>query len=152
MQEQNKEDLARAFKSLQPELAEIDVDYIALVVGLIKERAAFVSDFWTLSHFFFVTPNSYEEKDSKKAFKDGTKELMKELASVVDSVEDFSVETLQTHIKGWITNKEIGFGRVMMPLRLALVGTLKGPEVFDIMSMIGKTETIKRIENVIQNL
>lgn len=152
MQEQNKEDLARAFKSLQPELAEIDVDYIALVVELIKERAAFVSDFWTLSHFFFVTPNSYEEKDSKKAFKDGTKELMKELASVVDSVEDFSVETLQTDIKGWITNKEIGFGRVMMPLRLALVGTLKGPEVFDIMSMIGKTETIKRIENVIQNL
>ena len=34
----------------------------------------------------------------------------------------------------------------MMPLRLALVGALQGPDVFDIMYMIGKEEAVKRIE------
>ena len=131
---------------------DIDVNYIALVIGLIKERATFVSDFWELSHYFFVTPKTYDEKASKKAFKEDTPELMKALISVVESVSDFTVENLQTDIKDWITNNEIGFGKVMMPLRLSLVGALQGPDVFDIMFMTGKTETITRIKKVIHNL
>jgi glutamyl-tRNA synthetase len=102
-----------------------------------------------LSHFFFTAPTSYDEKASKKAFKEDTKDVLTEVASIVNKIEDFSVENLQTEIKGWITRNEISFGKVMMPLRLALVGALQGPDVFDIMFMIGKDETIKRIESVI---
>ncbi len=69
--------------------------------------------------------------------------------SVKVSVEDFTAENLQRTVKGWITSNEIGFGKVMMPLRLALVGTLQGPDVFDIVYMIGKTETLKRIDDLI---
>ncbi|AUP79437.1 glutamate--tRNA ligase [Flavivirga eckloniae] len=153
MQEQNNDDLAELFKPIVDEkVNEIDINYIALVIGLIKERATFVSDLWGLSHFFFQAPNSYDEKASKKAFKEGTKELMQELVSIINGIEDFSVENLQTKIKGWITDNEIGFGKVMMPLRLALVGALQGPDVFDIMFMIGEKESIKRIETAIASL
>ena len=152
MQEQSNDDLADVFKSRHQELATIDVNYISLAVGLIKERATFISDFWSLSNFFFITPEAYDEKASKKAFKEGTKNLMTSLVSIVDPITDFEVETLQNDIKGWITSNEIGFGKVMMPLRLALVGSLQGPDVFDIMFMIGKAETIKRIQKVIDTL
>ncbi len=152
MQQQPNIELAEEFKFRQPELELVDINYVSLVVGLIKERATFVHEFWELSHFFFVAPTSYDEKASKKAFKDGTKELMVELVSIINAIEDFSVETLQTQIKSWIASNEIGFGKVMMPLRLALVGALKGPDVFDIMFMIGKEETIKRVENVIASI
>ena len=152
MQEQYNDVLAEAFKAQRSELSEIDLHYISMVIGLIKERATFVSDFWDLSHFFFTAPYSYDEKASKKAFKDDTKALMTNLIDIVNQVEDFSVENLQTAIKGWITANEIGFGKVMMPLRLALVGALQGPDVFDIMFMIGKAETVKRIEKVINAL
>lgn len=152
MQEQDNEVLAEAFMKVRPELKSIDVDYIALAIGLIKERATFISDFWELSHFFFITPEHFEEKASKKAFKDDTKGLMTELRAIISKIDVFEVETLQKDIKGWITGNEISFGKVMMPLRLALVGDLKGPDVFDIMFMIGKNETIKRIEKVIGTL
>lgn len=152
MQEQPDEQLAELFKDKHIELADIDINYIAMVVGLIKERATFVSDFWDLSHFFFVAPQSYDEKASKKAFKEGTKALMTELVNLINTLEDFTVENLQTTIKDWITSNEIGFGKVMMPLRLALVGALHGPEVFDIMYLIGKAETLKRIESMTQTL
>ena len=152
MQEQNNDDLAEAFKAQQSELAEIDVNYIAMVIGLIKERATFISDFWQLSSYFFITPESYDEKASKKAFKEGTKDLMTTLISIISNVSEFEVESLQKEVKGWITENEIGFGKVMMPLRLALVGALQGPDVFDIMYMIGKNETIKRIEKVVNSL
>ena len=148
MQEQNNNVLAEAFQNQHNELAEIDVNYITLAIGLIKERATFIRDFWGLSHFFFTSPKSYDEKASKKALKEGTKDLMQELIALIETVEDFSVENLQTAIKGWITSKEIGFGKVMMPLRLALVGALQGPDVFDIIYMIGKAETVSRIESL----
>ena len=152
MQQQNDSVLAESFKSQQKELGAIDTKYIALVVGLIKERATFISDFWELSHYFFKAPESYDDKASKKAFKEGTKDYLSQLVSIIKPINVFSVETLQSEIKGWITSKNIGFGQIMMPLRLALVGALQGPDVFEIMFMIGKEETIERLEKVISIL
>ena len=146
MQQQLDLDLAHTFKENQIELSDIDVNFIALVVGLIKERATFISDFWELSHFFFKAPSTYDEKASKKALKDGTNDLLKTVIELINKTEDFTIEQLQSNIKGWITDNGIGFGKVMMPLRLALVGALQGPDVFDIMYLIGKTETVKRVE------
>ena len=150
MQEQSSEKLAAMYKSSRSELSGIDNGYIALVVDLIKERATFVSDFWELSSFFFVAPSEYDEKASKKAIKDDTKGLMQELVSVIESADDSSKDAILDAVKGWITSNEIGFGKVMMPLRLALVGALQGPDVFDIMFMIGKAESIQRINQFIK--
>lgn len=131
---------------------DIDNNYVASVLGLIKERATFISDFWALSSYFFEAPKSHDEKASKKAFKEGTPEILNSVVSIINSIEDFSTENLQTEIKGWITTNNIGFGLVMMPLRLALVGALQGPDVFEIMFMIGKAETMKRIKKAIEVL
>ncbi|WMI68956.1 glutamate--tRNA ligase [Mangrovimonas sp. YM274] len=152
MQDQHNDDLAATFKESRPELANIDVNYISLVIGLIKERATFVGDFWQLGSYFFVAPESYDEKAYKKAIKEDTKALMEELLTEINNVDDFTAETLQNTIKGWITFKEIGFGKVMMPLRIALVGALQGPDVFEIMFLIGKNESVSRIEKLIATL
>lgn len=129
-----------------------DVNYVQKVVAVIKERAVFVADFWELSHFFFQTPTEYDAKASKKNWKEGTSELMRELNSIIDDIEGFSSENTEKIIKEWISSKEIGFGKVMQPLRLSLVGKLAGPHLFDIIAMIGKEETIHRIENAIEKL
>ena len=152
MQLQSDEKLANAFTQLYPELKEIDINYTQMVVSLIKERATFVDDFWDLGSFFFETPAELDEKSVKKAWKEGATELMTELLGIIDSIEEFTLENIQNTIKSWITSKEIGFGKVMMPLRLTLVGSLKGPDVFQIMFMIGKAESIRRIENTLNTL
>jgi len=127
-------------------------DYRKQVITLIKERATFVEDFWNLSSFFFQTPVEYDAKASKKSWKEGTSVLMAELIAVITKIEDFSTENIEKIVKEWITSKEIGFGKVMQPLRLSLVGAMKGPHIFDIMSLIGKEETINRITLAIKNL
>ncbi|WP_299114898.1 glutamate--tRNA ligase [uncultured Winogradskyella sp.] len=152
MQQQLDLDLAKQFQSIRPELKDIDLNYMALVIGLIKERATFVGDFWDLSHFFFTAPKSYDEKSSKKAIKESTPDILNNVAELVSSTNPFTTESLQANIKGWITTNNIGFGKVMMPLRLALVGALQGPDVFDIMYMIGEDETIKRIEALVKTI
>ena len=152
MQEQPDLIIAEAFQSTRDELSDIDLGYIELVVALIKERATFVSDLWELGSYFFVAPSSYDEKASKKAFKDGTTELLQEVIQIVTRTKEFTVENLESKIKGWITDNDVGFGKVMMPLRLSLVGALQGPDVFEIMFLIGKNEAIDRISKAINSL
>ncbi len=154
LQLKNDEELAELFKETLPlDCARGDhKDYLTSVVGLIKERATFVSDLWSLSSFLFEAPTSYDEKASKKAWKEGTALLMDELIGLLESMDDLSVANVQDFVKSWIGAKEIGFGKVMMPLRLSLVGSLQGPDVFTIASMIGKEETIARIQKAIDTL
>ena len=103
-----------------------------------------------MSHFFFTAPTEFDEKAAKKAWKDDSAELLQKVIDLVTGTKEFTVENLQSRIKGWITENNTGFGKVMMPLRLALVGALQGPDVFEIMFMIGRAETVNRIESAIQ--
>lgn len=132
--------------------SSLEIAYVEKVVSLIKERAIFVSNFWELSSFFFTAPLIFDAKSAKKQWKETTGDLMKELVEEIHKIQDFSSENSEKEIKEWISGKEIGFGKVMQPLRLSLVGALKGPHLFDIMAMIGKQETIKRIEFAINTL
>ncbi|WP_036150856.1 glutamate--tRNA ligase [Maribacter forsetii] len=131
---------------------KLDLEYVTKVVTLIKERAIFVSDFWDLSDYFFVAPNEYNAKAAKKQWKEDTALIMNDLISVLKSIEDFSSENSETIVKAWIGEKELSFGKVMPPLRLFLVGDMKGPHIFDIMAMIGKEESISRIKTALNKL
>jgi glutamyl-tRNA synthetase len=152
LQKQSDDSLAKAFA---PTLSEkgivVDNHKLIKIVSFIKERANFVSEFWDLSDYFFISPTSYDEKASKN-WKEETPALMQELISVLENIGDFTSVNIEIIVKDWMTKNEIGMGKVMQPFRLSLVGALKGPHLFDIVEMIGKAETIKRIEKAIATL
>ena len=156
LQKQSDESLAEAFKkeleknSTSTALSVTD-EKLTKIVSLIKERANFVSEFWDLADYFFVAPTSYDEKAAKN-WKEETPGLMQQLISVLSTIEDFTSVTIETIVKDWMTQNEIGMGKVMQPFRLSLVGALKGPHLFDIVELIGKEETIKRLEKAIASL
>ena len=127
-------------------------DYITSVISLIKERASFVSDFWELGDYFFQTPNSYSEKVVKKQWKENTPSILNKIALILESLEDFSSPELEKMIKKWIGEEQLTFGQVMAPLRLVMVGDLKGPHLFDIMALVGKEETLNRIRTALAKL
>lgn len=129
-----------------------DKNYIKKVISLIKERATFVSDLLRLGNFFFIAPTSYDEKATKKAWKEDTPALMTELISVLEPIDNFSSDDIENTVKNWINSKEIGFGKVMQPLRLSLVGAMQGPHLYDIMELIEKEETIERIKRAIDKI
>ena len=151
MQKADTEALVATFISATPEITSIDPGYVELVIKHIKERATFPSEFWGLSHYFFKAPENYAEAALKKAWKEHSEDLMLQLIAQLETADDSSVEALQAAIKGWITENEIGFGKIMMPLRVALVGALEGADVFDILFLIGKAEAIQRIQSLINS-
>ena len=145
-------ELTSLLKTL-PELqnTSISSDKLEKIVELMKERATFVKDIYETGKFFFEQPTSYEEKAAKKAWHDQAGELLTELISKIENTT-FEAASLKETMHQIAEDKGVGMGKIMMPLRLALVGELKGPDVPDIMEVIGKDETIARIQNALSKL
>ncbi len=149
---ENKELAEDYIKILEEKGVKTEIDYVEKVVGMIKERATFVSDFWELSSYFFVAPSEYNKKSKKKAWKQDTPEMIETLKNVLQDIEIFDTETTETTVKNWIEKNEFNFGKVLNPLRLVIVGATSGPHLFDIISMLGKREVINRIDFGLNNL
>ena len=127
----------------------VSTEKLTKIIGLIKERANFIADFWEQSYFFFVTPTSYEEKAVQKRWKENTPVQMTELMQVLEGIDDFSSSNQEVVVIKWIEEKGYGMGAVMNAFRLALVGAAKGPHLFDITEIIGKEETIARLRRAV---
>ena len=138
-------------KVLAENNVEVSDEKALKIIGLMKERATFVKDIYNDGKFFFHAPESFDEKASKKAWSPETAVLMQELTEAISSL-DFKAEIIKESIHHLAEAKGLGMGKVMMPLRLSLVGELKGPDVPDLMEMIGKEETISRINKAIETL
>ncbi len=145
--------LADEFMPLLKEKAiHAEKDYVTKVIGMVKDRVHFVHELWEQTYFFFEAPKNYDEKVMKKRWKAQTPAQMAELASVLENIEFFEADKIDAAVKTWIEEKEYGMGAVMNALRLLLVGAAKGPHLGDIMALIGKKETINRIQSGIQTL
>jgi glutamyl-tRNA synthetase len=131
---------------------DVPVDLVVRVAGLVKERCHFVSEIWDQGFFFFQAPLNYDEKIVGKRWKDGVPLMMEEIAGFFASVETWEALQIKEPFSQFVTEKAWNFGTIMNSLRLCLVGGSFGPDIFEICEIIGREETIDRINNAIQNI
>jgi len=146
-------ELAKLFLlDLEKRKVDVCLEFVEEVVGQIKERASFITDLWDLSTYFFVAPETYDDKMVKKQWKGDMSAKIEGLLSVIENVSDFTTENIESAIKEYITSNEYGMGQIMNSLRLAIVGEGKGASMFEIIKIIGKEETLVRIKKAIEVL
>jgi glutamyl-tRNA synthetase len=147
MQKKTSKELYKAFNSyLQENMMEVEKDTVLHIIDLVKERANFVRDIWEQSKFFFIAPKTYDEKVVRKVWKEDTPELLKKAMNVLKNSDPFTPDQLKEKLTKLIEKENVGFGKVMMPLRLCMVGSSSGPDLFEIISLLGKEESVARIE------
>jgi glutamyl-tRNA synthetase len=122
-----------------------DIVELETLVGLVKERVSFVKEIWNETDFFFISPEIYDQEVIKKKWKHETPDQLLELKNLLESIDDFNPEVVEPMVKSWIEKKGYNTGAVMNAFRLVIVGASRGPHIFDIISWIGKEETINRI-------
>ena len=127
-------------------------NYIARAVGLVKSRINFVADLWEQARFFFKAPEEYAEKDIRKRWKEDTPEILTALIALLRDLPDFSAAAAEPVVLQWVNDNGYHLGNVMNAFRLCLVGECKGPHIFDITELIGRDETIARIERGIERI
>ena len=144
--EKTDDELAGLFMEILTEKGiSVEKDFVTKVVGLVKERSNFVSDFWDQSRFFFVAPVEYDPKIVKKRWKEDTPKMMEKLKEVIAKTDDFKADNIKAEIVNFIEENEIGMGAVMNALRLVLVGGGFGPDLMQIAELLGKDEVGRRI-------
>lgn len=147
----NKE-LAPAFDAiLRANGIEAPMDRVEAVVGMMKmKKINFIKELWPLCDFFFIAPTySAEDKFTRKNWKEGTAAEMQELADVLAGVDDFSIEGQKAAVDAWAA---AGEKKPWNPWRVCLVGTGKGPDMYELAAFLGKDETLRRMKAAIEAL
>ena len=147
-------DLAQLFMPVLAEqgYTDVNIDYVAKAVGMVKGRINFVRDLWEQGDFFFKAPETYAEKDVKKRWNEDTPHLMEELISVIENIDDMTSANAEKIVMDWIASKEYHLGAVMNAFRLAVVGACRGPHMFDITELMPKSEVIARVRRAIDTI
>jgi len=127
-------------------------DYVEKVCYLVRERATFIKDIWDQAFYFFIAPENYDEKLIRKKWKENTSALITELLPEYESLVDFNSENLHNIVEQFVQKKEIGMGQVMIALRLCIVGSGMGPDLFAVMELLGKEEVLVRINTGISHV
>lgn len=154
MQTKSDKELAGLYKAFLVEKGvNVSADYTERVVGMLKERATFLPDMWEQGYYFFQAPETYDEKTVKKRWKENVPGIMLEVLEFLKAYDgEWIGSTVKESFSEFVNSKEWGFGVVMNAFRLCIVGAAMGADLFDICEMIGKEETLTRIENGINNI
>jgi glutamyl-tRNA synthetase len=131
---------------------EIPLQKVVLIVEEIKDRCDFIADIWTNGYYFFEAPTNYDEKTVAKRWKAETPAEMKAIAGMFETVEQWEAASIKEKFSAFMNSKDWNFGGVMNPLRLCLVGGNMGPDLFRICELIGKDETITRINIAVESI
>ncbi|MCL4106418.1 UNVERIFIED_CONTAM: hypothetical protein GTU68_030376 [Idotea baltica] len=137
--------IATYLKDFDPEnYGKVELEYLEKFVGLMKERVELYSDFYRSGYYFFEEINSYEEKMIRKKWKDHRPAKFLKFSEVI-AENDFTSEAIKSELESFMKKEEIGYGDIMPFLRLAMTGTMQGPDLFQTMELLGKENAIKRL-------
>jgi len=122
-----------------------------ILLDALKERAKTLKELAELAREIVTTPTSYDEKAIKKALKGNALEVLQEFATQLSNAQELHLPSDYHHIMEAVIEKmEVGFGKIGQPLRVALLGKLGGPSLDVVMAVIGKEETLLRVENLLK--
>lgn len=122
------------------------------ILSVVRDRVQLLPQLWDETYFFFVAPEEYDEKTVKKRWKAESSLQMREIIDLLNAQPAFESEILGEALNSFIQTKEYSMGGVMNALRLALVGAPKGPHINEILYLLGREESIRRIERAIEQL
>ena len=114
------------------------------VLDMMLERVAFLPDIMDTG-WLFEAPTEFNAKLVRKKWKEETAGYLHDLATVLDGVDDFTSEHVETAFKGFLEARELGFGQVLLPFRIVLTGEGGGPSMFDFAAFLGKEATLDRL-------
>jgi len=124
-------------------------DYLLKVITAMKERVSFIKEFITTCQYFYTAPLEYEQKSVEKNWEIETPTHLKKIRDAFSNLHNPTKEDFEQSLTNVATELNIGKGKLIHPLRLAISGISTGPGVFDIVTILGKDEIIKRIDTAL---
>jgi len=124
-----------------------DDTFLLGFIDLMKERVHTYAGFAETGYYFFESPKIVDEKIARKKWKDENEVHFNNILNSINNLEDYSTENIQNLVKTYIGDNELSFGAILPILRITISGTMKGPDIFGMMALLGKTEVAQRLQS-----
>ena len=129
-----------------------DGAYLLRVVAAMRERATFVGDFAAKGAYFFAPPREYDPETVKKRWTAMTPGQLRALAEAFAALPLPDPKAYEGALEATAARLGVNRGALIHPLRLALSGVGGGPGVYDILDILGREESLRRIDTAIAAL
>lgn len=127
-------------------------EYLLAVIGAMRERVTFVKDFLEKAPYFFRPPATYDPDVVKKRWSKESPDRLRAFAKELSKFETPTKEDYEVALQRGAESRSIKAGDLIHPLRLAVSGMGAGPGLYDILFILGKSETLGRIQTAIEIL
>lgn len=125
-----------------------DDSKILNIIEKIKDRIFLLPELWDNSKYFFIYPTEYNVEVLKKHISENSDTNLTDLSKYINQIDDWSVSNIETSIKTYIQDQNLQLGKIFNLLRIALTGSNTGIGIADIIYLIGKEETVSRINKL----
>lgn len=125
---------------------KVETAFLHSFCGMMKERVHLLPEFWTEGYYFFTHELEYDAKTIRKKWKPERRAFFDELKTSLASLDPFAAAHIKTAIVSAMEANGLGFGDVLPIVRVAVSGTVKGPDVFEMMELLGSDEIQVRLE------
>ena len=122
---------------------------IAKVIPCLNQRAKTLVEMAEKSAFFFKKEVEFDEKARNKFLTEDARPLLEKVIAGFSTLDDFSAENIETLFKKIVEEEGMKLGKLAQPVRVALTGTTVSPGIYDVILLLGKEETLKRLQNVV---
>ena len=124
-------------------------DYLLNIIEAMKPRVSFIKEYVTKCPYFYSEPKEYDENVIKKRWKEDSPELLSKLRDKIAQLDDPAKEDYESALNATAEELNIGKGKLIHPVRLAVSGVGEGPGVYDLLFILGKDECMKRIDRAL---
>jgi glutamyl-tRNA synthetase len=127
----------------------LSLQEIARVIPCLNERAKTLVEMAEKSAFFFKKEVEFDEKARSKFLTEEARPLLEKMIAGFSTLDDFSAESIESLFKKIVEEEGMKLGKLAQPVRVALTGTTVSPGIYDVILLLGKEETLKRLQNVV---
>jgi len=130
-----------------------EISFLVTIIEILKIRAKSLKDFIIQSIPFFEDPDIYDKVGLSKCWKDeSVNKTIQSLLIELNTITDWRKEEINKIIKSFIEQNQLSMGKITMPIRIAVFGSLSGPSVIEILDLLGKKVCMERLNRALDKL
>ncbi len=130
---------------------EPDMQWLARAAGTLKERSKTLLELAASLRYYIADEVEFEEKAKAKFLNEKNRGMLAELKDGLSGLDDFSEKAMEKVFLDLMEKHEVKFGKIAQPLRVALTGGTVSPGIFEVLEVMGREKTIKRLEKALES-
>jgi glutamyl-tRNA synthetase len=131
---------------------EIDMEWMSRAIDTLKERSKTLIELAKSLRYYIAEEIEYDEKAKSKFLNDKSRDLLTELKDGLESLDQFSESAIEQLFRAIVEKHDIKLGKLAQPVRVALTGGTQSPGIFEVIDVIGRDKTIKRLKSAIDSI